>query len=175
MILWESKRTKAWSEGWIQKLKDDQRLVKAEIAVLVTNVLPREINRFGQFDGIWVTDFQSAVGVATALRENLIQLTFVRNSIAGRNEKKDLMYDYLSGPQFRHRIEAIVESFVAMKEDLETEKRAIEKVWAKREGQINRVLKSTAGMYGDLQGIIGSALPDVKVLELPSQTEHTHS
>jgi hypothetical protein len=166
-ILWESKRTKAWNDGWVQKLKDDQRLVKAEIAVLVTAALPKEINNFGYFDGIWVTDFQSAVGLATALRENIIQLAYVRNSMAGREEKKDQIYDYLSGPQFRQRIEAIVESFAAMKEDLEAEKRSLEKIWAKRESQINRVLKSTAGMYGDLQGIIGSALPDVKVLELP--------
>lgn len=166
-IIWESKRTKAWSDGWIQKLKDDQRIVKAEIAALVTSTLPKEVNRFGFLEGIWVTDFQSAVGLATSLRENLIQLAHLRNSMAGRNEKKDLIYDYLSGPQFRQRIEAIVESFVGMKQDLDAEKRAMEKVWSKREAQVNRVLKSTAGMYGDLQGIIGSALPDVKVLELP--------
>ncbi len=166
-IIWESKRTKSWSDGWVQKLKDDQRIVKAEIAALVTSTLPKEVNRFGYLDGIWVTDFQSAVGLATALRENLIQLAYLRSSMAGRNEKKDLIYDYLSGPEFRQRIEAIVESFVGMKQDLDAEKRAMEKVWSKRDAQINRVLKSTAGMYGDLQGIIGSALPDVKVLELP--------
>lgn len=166
-ILWESKRTKAWSEGWIQKLKDDQRVIKAELAVLVTTVLPKEVARFGYVEGIWVTDFSSAIGLATALRENLMQLAYLRSSMAGRNEKKELMYDYLSGPQFRQRIEAIVESFVNMKDDLETEKRALEKVWARRDAQLNRVLKSTAGMYGDLQGIIGSALPEVKVLELP--------
>ncbi len=166
-IIWESKRTKAWSDGWIQKLKDDQRVVKAEIAVLVTTILPRDIQRFGYLEGIWVTDFASAVGLATALRENLLQLTYLRNSMAGREDKKEKIYDYLSGLQFRQRIEAIVESFTTMKADLEAEKRALEKVWAKREMQIARVLKSTAGMYGDLQGIVGSALPDVKMLELP--------
>ncbi|HEV8539451.1 MAG TPA: DUF2130 domain-containing protein [Bacteroidota bacterium] len=170
-IIWESKRTKAWSEGWIQKLKDDQRIVKAEIAVLVTTTLPKELNRFGYLDGIWVTDFQSAVGLATALRENLVQLAYLRNSMTGRNEKKDLMYDYLSGPQFRQRFEPIVESFIAMKQDLDAEKRAMEKVWSKREAQISRVLKNTAGMYGDLQGIVGSALPDVKALELPGSID----
>ncbi len=167
MIIWESKRTKAWSDGWIQKLKDDQRLVKAEIAVLVTTVLPKDLNRFGFLDGIWVTDFASAVGLASALRENLLQLAYLRNSMAGMEEKRDQIYAYLTGMQFRQRIEAIVESFNAMKDDLEAEKRSIEKAWAKREMQINRMLKSTAGMYGDLQGIIGAALPDVKVLELP--------
>ena len=170
-IIWESKRTKAWSDGWVQKLKDDQRIVKAEIAVLVTSTLPKEISRFGSFDGIWVTDFQSAIGLAAALRENLIQLSYLRNSMEGRNEKKDLIYNYLSGPEFRQRIEAIVESFIGMKQDLDAEKRAMEKVWSKRESQINRVIKNTSAMYGELQGIIGSSLPEIKVLELPGTSE----
>jgi hypothetical protein len=115
------------------------------------------------------------MGLATVLREQLIQIMFIRNSFAGGNEKKDLVYDYLSGPQFRQRIEAIVESFVGMKQDLDTEKRAMEKSWSKREAQLNRVLKSTAGMYGDMQGIIGQSLPDVTILELPSDGEHHRS
>jgi hypothetical protein len=170
-IIWESKRTKAWSDAWIQKLKDDQRIVKADVAVLVTSALPRDMHRFGSMDGIWVTDFASAIGLAAVLREGLFSLAYLRNSIAGGNEKKDLIYNYLSGPQFRQRIEAIIESFVTMKHDLDAERRSMEKVWAKREAQISRVLKGTAGMYGDLQGIIGSALPDVKVLELP-ESDH---
>jgi hypothetical protein len=166
-IIWESKRTKAWSDSWVQKLKDDKRTEKADLAVLVTTSLPKEINRFGYYDGIWVTDFGSVIGLAMALRENLIQLAYVRSSLTGQSEKKDLMYNYLSGPQFRQRVEAIVEAFVNMKTDLDSEKRAMEKTWAKREAQINRVIHSTAGMYGELQDIIGAALPEVKILELP--------
>jgi hypothetical protein len=166
-IIWESKRTKAWSDGWVQKLKDDQRNAKAEIAVLVSSVLPKEINRFGLYQGLWVADFASAVGLSTALRVNLIDIARASNALQGENEKMKLIYKYLSGTAFKQRVEAIVESFVAMKNDLDTEKRSMEKIWAKREGQIERVINNTAGMYGDLQGIIGSALPEVKILELP--------
>ncbi len=166
-IIWESKRTKAWSEGWIQKLKDDQRASKAEIAVIVTAALPKEIEHFGLVQGIWVTDVNSAIGLATALRVNLIQLAYARNSLAGKNDKMEMIYNYLSGPEFKQRVEAIVESFTSLKSDLDAERRAMEKIWSKRETQINRVIQSTAGMYGDLQGIIGSSLPEIEALELP--------
>lgn len=166
-IIWESKRTKAWSDGWVQKLKDDQRASKAEIAVIVTSVLPREINRFGYYDGIWVTDFPSTIGLAMALRENLIQIAFARTALVGKNEKMELIYNYLTGSDFAQRVQGIVESFIAMKEDLDAEKRAMEKLWSKREGQINRVVKNTSGMYGDLQSIAGSSLPEIKMLQLP--------
>ena len=170
-IIWESKRTKAWSDGWLQKLKDDQRAAKAEIAVLVTSVLPKEVNRFGCYEGIWVADFPSAIGLATALRVSLVQLTQTCSALQGKTEKMDLIYNYLSGTAFKQRIEAIMEAFVAMKSDLDAEKRSMEKIWSKRAAQLERVIKNTAGMYGDLQGIIGSALPEVKILELPSNDD----
>ncbi len=165
-IIWESKRTKTWSDGWIQKLKDDQRASKVEIAVIVTTTLPKEIERFGLVQGIWVTDFASAIGLATALRFNLIQLAYARNSLANKNDKMDLIYNYLSGPEFKQRVETLVESFTTMQDDLNSERRAMEKIWSKRQAQIDRVLKSTVGMYGDLQGIIGNALPEIPLLEL---------
>ena len=170
-IIWESKRTKAWSDTWLQKLKDDQRAAKAEIAVLVSSVLPKEVNRFGSYEGIWVADFPSAIGLASALRVSLIQLMQASSALQGKTEKMDMIYDYLSGTAFKQRIEAIMESFVAMKSDLDAEKRSMEKIWSKRQAQIERVIKNTAGMYGDLQGIIGSALPEVKILELPSNDD----
>ncbi|MGA7161992.1 MAG: DUF2130 domain-containing protein [Bacteroidota bacterium] len=167
-ILWEAKRTKAWSDSWLDKLKDDQRQAKSDLAVIVSSVLPKGINRFGNLDGIWVTDFLSVVGLATALRTNLIQVYQARNALVGKNEKMELIYKYLSGPEFRQRVEVIVESFVSMNEDLNSEKRAMEKTWAKREKQIQRVIHSTAGMYGDLQAMIGASLPEIKILQLPS-------
>ncbi len=166
-ILWEAKRTKAWSDGWIEKLKDDQRQAKCELAVIVSSALPKGITRSGNLDGVWVTDFQSAIGIATALRALLIEVYQARTALVGKNEKMEIIYKYLSGSEFRQRVEAIVESFVAMKEDLEAEKRAMEKAWAKREKQIQRVVQNTAGMYGDLQGIIGASLPEIKILQLP--------
>jgi len=168
-IIWETKRTKSWSDSWIQKLKDDQRRVKADVAIIVSISLPKNINHFDIVDGIWVSDFQSAIGLATAIRVGLIQLAHVRDASVSKNEKKEIMYEYISGVEFKQHIESIVESFVAMKKDLDSERRAMEKIWAKREKHILRAIQSTAGMYGDLQGVIGGAsLPDIKILELPS-------
>ena len=165
-ILWESKRTKAWSDGWIQKLKDDQREAKADIGIIVSSNLPKGINHIGPLEGVWVTDFPSLVGLGTALRAGITQLAQVQDAMAGKGEKMELIYRYLSGPEFRHRVEAIVEAFVTMKNDLDSEKRAMERTWAKREKQIQRVIHNTSGMYGDLQGLIGSSLSPIPMLEL---------
>jgi len=164
-IAWESKRTKAWNDDWVVKLKDDQREMKAEIAVIVTEALPKGITAFGQVDGVWVTTVQLAGCVADTLRENLKQVSLARLSAVGKNEKMEAIYDYLSGAEFRQRVEGIVEAFRAMKEDLEAEKRAMMRIWAKREKLIERVTTNTTGMYGDMQGII-STLPEIKMLEL---------
>ena len=134
-ILWESKRTKNWSDGWIQKLKDDQREVKANIAVIVSAVLPKEIRYIGNLEGVWITDFSTAMGLAAVLRTNIIEVAQTRNSMIGKNEKMESLYNYLSGQEFRQRIEAIVESFASMKADLESEKRAMDKIWQKRENR----------------------------------------
>ena len=171
VILWEAKHTKAWSDAWLDKVKEDQRQAKAEIAIIVSAVLPKGINRFGNLNGVWVSDFQSVVGLAIVLRTNLIEIYRTRNALVGKNEKKELVYKYLSGPEFRQRVEAIVESFVSMQNDLNAEKRAMEKAWSKREKQIQRVIQNTAGMYGDLQGMIGASLPEIKILQLPGGKE----
>jgi hypothetical protein len=168
-ILWESKRAKNWSDGWVGKLKDDQRNARADVAVIATSAMPDGISHFGQKDGVWVVEFPLAVLLGVALRETLIQVAGARESLAGMNEKKDILYNYLSSPQFRQRIDAIIEAFTTMKVDLDAEKRAMERQWSKREKQIERVVTNTAGMYGDLQGIIGNALPAVKTLELPGE------
>jgi hypothetical protein len=165
-IAWESKRTKAWNDEWVVKLKDDQREMKADLAVIVTEVLPKGITAFGQVDGVWVTAVPLAGCVADTLRENLTQVSLARLSAVGKNEKMEAIYGYLSGPEFRQRVEGIVEAFSAMREGLEAEKRAMMKIWAKREKQIERVTTNTTGMYGDMQGIIGSTLPEIKLLEL---------
>jgi hypothetical protein len=170
-ILWESKRTKAWSDAWVQKLKDDMREAKADFGVIVSSVLPKCVSHIGQYDGVWVTDFPSLVGLSTALRAGITQLAQAQNALAGKGEKMELIYRYLSGPEFRHRVEAIVEAFVAMKTDLDSEKRAMERTWAKREKQIQRVIHNTSGMYGDLQGLIGASLAPIASLEMSSGGE----
>jgi hypothetical protein len=172
-IIWESKRTKGWNDGWIDKLKDDQREVKADIAVLMSIVLPKEINGFSQFKGIWVTSYPLAVALAVALRANLVEVASAKQAAVGKVEKMEAIYSYLSGTEFKQKVEAIVEAFVTMNTDLTKEKVAMEKLWSKREQQIKKVVISTARMYGDMQGIIGASLPEIKSLELKSLTDET--
>jgi hypothetical protein len=165
-ILWESKRTKNWSETWIQKLKDDQREAKADLAVIVSEALPKGFSHFRQIESIWVTDLPSIVSLALALRFMLIQVATTRELQTGKEEKMEIVYNYLTGPEFRNRVQAIVEAFISLKSDLDSEKRAMENIWAKREKQIERVVLNISGMHGDLEGIVGSTLPTVKLLEL---------
>ncbi len=170
-ILWETKRTKNWSDSWIQKLKDDQRDAKADLAILASETLPKGFHHFRLISGVWVTDIISAVSLALALRVVLIQVARERETQVDKKEKMEIAYNYLTGQEFRNRVEAIVESFTAMKVDLEAERRAMLKIWAKREKQIERVISNAAGMHGDLQEIAGSSLPTIKMLELPNDDE----
>ena len=165
-ILWESKRTKNWSDGWLVKLRDDQRAAKAEVAVIVSQVLPKGIESFDLVDGVWVTHPRSMLSVAVALRHYLIEVSSARLALEGQQTKTEMVYQYLTGPRFRHRVQAIVEAFSSMQEDLDKEKKAITKQWAKREEQIERVMGATVGMYGDLQAIAGKSLQEIDGLEL---------
>jgi hypothetical protein len=165
-IIWESKRTRLWNDSWIEKLKDDQREAKAEIAVLVTTAFPKEVNNFALINGVWVTNYPLATCLAVSLRVNLIQVANAKMSAVGKYEKMEVLYGYLSGPEFAQRVEAIANAFGSMKNDLDQEKRAMSKIWAKREKQIERVINNISGMYGDMQGIIGASLPQIKSLEL---------
>ena len=166
MILWESKRTKNWSDGWLPKLREDQRAAKADIAVIVSQSLPKGLDTFQTIDGVCVIHPRLVLPVATLLRQSLIEVAQSRQAIQGQQAKSEMVYDYLTSPRFRQRIEAIVEAFSTMQADLEREKKVITKQWAKRDEQINRVMKSTVGMYGDLQGIVGKTLQEIESLEL---------
>jgi hypothetical protein len=166
-ILWESKRTKNWSDGWLPKLRGDQRAAKAEIAVLVSNAMPKDIDGFGHIDGIWITQSRYAMPLVIALRQSLIEVANTRQAQEGQETKMALVYQYLTGPKFRHRVEAIVEKFSDMQADLDRERKSMTRLWAKREAQIQGVIESTVGMYGDLQGIAGRALQEIEGLETP--------
>jgi hypothetical protein len=168
-LLWESKNTKNWTEGWVSKLKQDQRQLKAEIAILITKTLPENITNFAFRDGIWVTNQASLIGLATALRLNLVQLHQLKQASVGKNEKMEVLYHYLSGNEFRQRIEGIVEAYNALQDELEREKRWFTTKWAKQEKQIRSVVDQVHGMHGDLQGIIGASLPTISSLELPEE------
>jgi len=166
--LWESKTTKQWSDSWIQKLKDDQVEAKANIAILVTSTLPNGVSGFTQMQGVWVMSFQVILPIISAIRYHLIELARTKNALQGQDKKMKFLYEYLSGAQFKNRIENIVFAFTGMQINLIAEKRAMNKLWAKREKEIERVVLNTSGMYGDLQGLIGASLPNIKSLELPS-------
>ncbi len=166
MILWESKRTKAFSHKWLPKLRDDQRTARATVAVLVTQAMPDGVDTFAEIDGVWVCHWRCAKALASVLRAGLIDLNRHQLSSQGRAEKMELVYHYLASSEFQQRVEGVVEAFTAMQSDLLSEQRAMKKIWAKRETQITRALNNTAGLCGDLQGIIGATLPTIEGLSL---------
>ncbi len=169
-ILWECKNAKNWSDGWIAKLKEDQRKLHADVAVLVTASLPKSASKFVLIDGVIVTDFACAAALAAIVRSHLLQLAQTRSAAVNKGEKLELLYRYLSGVEFRQRVEAIVEAFDRMREDLDQERRAAERQWARRAKQIEAVTFNISGMYGDLQGLV-PALPPIARLELAAPEE----
>jgi hypothetical protein len=165
-IIWETKNTKNWSPAWLAKLKDDQRAAGAGVAVLVSITLPEDVRAFGLVDGVWVTTLACYLPLAAALREQLIRVAFAQAAAQGMGEKMEALYRYLSSDEFRHRVEALVETFKAMEEQLAKERRAMEKLWAERAKQIERLMTNTVGMYGAIRGAIGGQLPEIPALEL---------
>lgn len=165
MIIWESKKTKAWTEGWIQKLKDDQRSVKADIAVIVTSVMPAGTTGIVLHDGVWVCDISLAISIAVALHHSLESVSRERTLSVGKNEKMEILYGYLTGTEFKQRIETIVETFSMMKTSLDKERMYFEKSWTEKEKQIQKVIRNTVGIYGDLSGVV--ELQKIDSLELP--------
>jgi hypothetical protein len=167
-ILWESKRTKNWSNGWLAKLREDQRTAKAEISILISQVLPEGVETFDVIEGVWVAHPRVIIPIATVLRNTLLEVSTARLINEGQQSKAEMVYQYLTGPRFRQRVEAIVEAFSCMQDDLDKERKAIMKQWAKRSEQIERVMTATVGMYGDLQGIAGKSIQEIEGLEFPA-------
>jgi len=165
-IVWEAKRTKHWSESWLSKIRNDQRAAKADVAVIVSKTLPKGLESFDLREGVWVVDPRCIIPIATVLRQGLIEVAGARKAAEGQQSKMELLYEYLTGPRFRQRVQAIVEKFSDMQEDLDRERKALTRLWAKREEQIREVIEATAGMYGDLQGIAGRSLHEVEGLGL---------
>ena len=163
-ILWEFKRTKVWQSAWLPKLKADQRAARAELAVIVSQAMPSDVQHFNEVDGVWISSLGCTLPVATALRGTLLQLAGQRRNADGQQTKSALVYTYLTGPQFRGRIEAIAERWSEMQKDLADEKKATMKRWSKRESQLHTLIESTAGIYGDLQGIAGRDLAEIQAL-----------
>jgi len=170
-ILWECKRTRNWSESWLAKLRSDQRAAKADVAALVTQALPKEVETFGLVDNVWVLRANVAIPVAVALRSQLEEVALARQATEGQEGKMELLYTYLTGPRFRQRIGAIVEAFTSMENDLNSERKVMTKHWAKRETEIRQVMTSTVSLYGDFQGIAGANIPQIEGLEMKALEE----
>jgi len=166
-ILWESKRARSFANGWIPKLKEDQAAANADVAVLVCSSLPANVTHMELVDGVWVVSFACVAQIAAALRQGLISVSQARSIEANRNDSLTEIYDYLTSSEFNRRIRAAVETFIEMKCELDSERRSMERIWTKRGKQIDALAGNTAGMYGELEGLIGEALPAVELLELP--------
>lgn len=167
-ILWETKRA-TWTPGWLPKLREDSRKTGASLSILVSESLPKEITTFKYLERVIVTSFQYAIPLATILRLNLMQIAAAKSSLVNKDQKLEMLFTYLLGDAFRHRFEAYAEGIVEMQKDLETEKRSSQKLWKRRETQINRSLENISNIWGELQGIIGTnSLPDIKILSLES-------
>ncbi|MBL4760501.1 MAG: DUF2130 domain-containing protein, partial [Mariprofundaceae bacterium] len=167
-IYYESKRTKSFQPGWIEKFKGDIRERNADIGVLVTNAMPADMDRLGLKDGVWVCTFEEFKGLCAVLRESMVQISSAVVTQENKGDKMGMLYDFLTSNEFKLQIEAIVEGFTQMKSDLEAEQRAMRNIWKKREKQIEKVLLNTTGMYGSIKGIAGSAIQSVPLLELPT-------
>ena len=165
-ILWETKRAQNWGSDWTDKAKQDTREAKAEAAVIVSEVLPKGIASFGLHDGVWVTKPAFALPVAQLLRSGLVETAMARKATASKEDKADLLYDYMTGPDFFARLQGIAEPFAQMQQDLQKEKNSTIVRWNKREKQMTRVLHAAMGLTGDLQGLGGADMQSLEGFEL---------
>jgi hypothetical protein len=170
-IYYESKRAKNFSPAWIEKFKHDIREKGADIGVLVTAAMPADMPRMGLRDGVWICTFGEFQGLSAVLRETVIRLDQAVTAQDNKGDKMGMLYDYLTGNEFRMQVEAIVEGFTQMQADLEAEKRAMQNIWKKRDKQIRKVLLNTTHMHGSIKGIAGSAVQSVPLLELSGDDE----
>jgi len=168
LILWEAKRAKNWSADWPEKLKSDQREAGADLAAIVTTCPPEGVRGLAMHDGIWVCEPPFAMALAAALRQGLISTAAQRVQQANRADKAQALYDHLCSVGFRQQVEAVVEAFLALREQLDAEQRAFARQWKEREQQLQKAITHTAMLYGGIQGIAGrEALPEIRTLALP--------
>ena len=164
-IIYESKRTKGWNNAWIEKLKNDKRNRGVDVAILVTHAFPKDMERFGEKDGIWICTFNEVGSVAYLLRKGIIQIQEVQKSQENKGDKMQMLYDYLTGIEFRGQIEAIAEGFMTIKNGISKERLQMEKIWKEREKQLEKVLLNTSALYGSVKGIAGASIGDVPLLD----------
>jgi hypothetical protein len=164
-IIFESKRTKSFNSGWIEKLKTDMRNKQADVAILVTQAYPKDMSCFGEKDGVWICSFAEVLALTTALRHTIIRIADTKKAEENKGEKMQMLYGYLTGNEFRQQIETIVEGFLSMKNSITKERIQMEKLWKEREKQLEKVLLSTSGLYGSIKGIAGASIGSIPLLE----------
>lgn len=167
LILWERKRTKMWKEEWVGKLKEDVRRDKAQVGIILTDILPKNFNKvFGGYNGVYLVTDEFVETIAEFIREKLYELAKNKAISANKQSKAEEIYDFITSGDFNQQVEKMSESYFAMKNQITKEKVAYEKLWKERELQIDNFLKGISNIYGGLKEIAGSALPQVKNLEL---------
>lgn len=164
-IIYESKRTKGWSSNWVDKLKTDMRSRGADVAILVTQTFPKDMDRFGEKDGIWICSFAEVASVASIIRNSVLKVYEIQRSEENKGDKMQLLYNYLTGVEFKGQVEAIAEGFIAMKNSITKERMQMEKIWKEREKQLEKVLINTSGLYGSVKGIAGASVSDIPLLD----------
>ncbi|WP_231246960.1 DUF2130 domain-containing protein [Helicobacter pylori] len=165
-IYYESKRTKEFQKAWAEKLKSDMREIGADVGVIVSEALPKEMERMGLFEGVWVCSFEEFKGLSAVLREGVIQVGLAKKSQENKGDKVNLIYHYLTSSEFSMQVSAIIEGFEQLRAELEKEKNAMARIWKSREKQIEKVFEGTINMYGSIKGIMGNTIGQVKALEL---------
>ena len=163
-ILWETKRTKAWTDSWIGKIKADLQSCKADIPVIVSATLPKDHHQFASYEGVWVSDISSAINLGRVLRDTLLKVMRERGFQAGREDQKELIYDYLTGQEFRNRVEAVLRAFIGMRNSIIQQRRSMEKHWAAQEKHVEAVVRNLSGMSGEIEVLAGKDLPALKLL-----------
>ena len=166
VIAWESKNTKAWSDSWVEKLKEDRLRVNADVSILVTAVLPKDIDKFGLYKWVWLVEWSYVLPIAMMLRGQIESMAHLRTSLVSKDEKMEVLYNYLTSAKFKDKVENIIDAFRQMQDQVAEERRAFESRWKKREALLEQVIKNTGGMYGDLGGVLGGKLATVEYLEL---------
>jgi hypothetical protein len=164
-IIFESKRTKTFQPSWIEKLKTDMRSKGADVAILVTQAYPKDFKCFGELDGVWVCSFSEVIALTSAMRHTIMRIAETKRGEENKGEKMQLLYDYLTGIEFRQQMETIVEGFLSMKTSIDRERMQMEKLWKEREKQLHKVLMSTSGLYGSIKGIAGASVGSIPLLD----------
>ena len=170
-IIFESKRAKGWNNSWVEKLRNDMRSKQADLAILVTQVYPRNMDGFGEKDGIWICSFKEVSGLTSVLRNAIIRIAETKKTEENKGEKMQMLYNFLTGLEFRQQMEAIVEGFTELEQSIMKERIQMEKIWKERKKQLDKVLLNTAGMYGSIKGIAGASVKSIPLLEGEHSTE----